>query len=174
MPSGKTHDLLTVVLAPAAAAAVYYVTRDPIAAAVAVGGELFGGFMFGPDLDTDSRPYRRWGPARVLWYPYRRTIKHRSRLSHGLLLGTVIRVVYFAAVLGAVAGVSLALRDFWLHGVPISASGLLGGAERVWSMFAAVEPRLLLAAFAGLWIGAAIHTLADVVGSTLKQIWHAL
>jgi hypothetical protein len=37
-----------------------------------------------------------------------------------------------------------------------------------------IELEYLLAAFAGLWWGAASHTLADIIGTTAKQIWHAL
>src|SRR5437764_6049176 len=98
MPSAKTHDAITFMLAAPAAAAAYAATRH-LSAAVIVGlSFLFGGLMFGPDLDTVSRQYSRWGPFRWLWFPYRSFFKHRSRFSHGLLLGALLRVFYFAGV----------------------------------------------------------------------------
>ena len=60
---------------------------------------VFGGVMFGPDLDTVSRQYSRWFVFRFLWYPYRTFFKHRSRFSHGLIFGALVRVVYFLGVL---------------------------------------------------------------------------
>ena len=38
------------------------------------------GLSISPDLDTTSRPTRRWGPLRVLWWPYRTLLRHRSLL----------------------------------------------------------------------------------------------
>lgn len=174
MPSARTHDAITVMCAAPAAAIAYLVTRDAAASAVAVAGLLLGGFMFGPDLDIDSRQYRRWGPLRWIWLPYRWAIRHRSRLSHGILFGTAIRVVYFLAVVGLVVTVALAVRDVYLFTLPLSPDLAARGAERVWTTVAGVAPRYHVAVFAGLWLGAASHTLADIVGSTLKAIWNAL
>jgi uncharacterized metal-binding protein len=174
MPSARTHDAITIVLAVPTAAAAWFVTHDSGATIVATVGEIFGGLMFGPDLDIDSRPYRRWGPARFLWLPYRGLLKHRSRLSHGLLLGTLVRVVYFLAVMSILIGLALAVRDLYIHRLPVSPAETWHGVQRVWEVVSGTEPLYLGAAFAGLWWGAAAHTVADVVGSTLKQIWHAL
>ena len=60
---------------------------------------LFGGLMFGPDLDTHSSQYTRWGIMKNLWYPYQKFFKHRSRWSHGLIFGTFLRIIYFIGVL---------------------------------------------------------------------------
>jgi uncharacterized metal-binding protein len=174
MPSGRTHDTIAILLAAPTAAVAWFVTYDVAATVIAAAAELFGGLMFGPDLDIDSKPYRRWGPTRFLWLPYRGLLKHRSRLSHGILFGTLIRVVYFLAVISLVLGIALLVRDIYLHQMPVSPVEAFYGAERVWAVVAGTEPKYLAAAFAGLWWGAAAHTLADVVGSTLKQIWHAL
>lgn len=58
-------------------------------------GHLIGGLLFSPDLDTDSIPYHRWGLFKIIWYPYQRLFKHRSPFTHGIGIGSVIRVVYF-------------------------------------------------------------------------------
>src|SRR3954452_16487840 len=109
MPSGKTHDRITLMLAVPTAVVAYLVTRDPVSTVVATLGMLLGGFMFGPDLDIDSKQYRRWGPVRWVWLPYRAALRHRSRLSHGILLGTAVRVLYFLIVVGVVLTVALAV-----------------------------------------------------------------
>src|SRR5918992_4631607 len=99
MPSGRTHDAITLILAAPTFVAAWGLTGNLALALLATAAMLFGGFMFGPDLDIQSRQYTRWGVFRFLWLPYRMLFKHRSRWSHGVIFGTLIRVVYFAAVL---------------------------------------------------------------------------
>lgn len=55
MPSGRTHDAVTVFLAVPAFISGYAATGDVSAALLIAGSFLFGGLMFGPDLDTVSR-----------------------------------------------------------------------------------------------------------------------
>src|SRR5918998_3916008 len=86
---------------------------------------LFGGLMFGPDLDIQSRQYTRWGVFRFLWLPYRAFFRHRSRWSHGIIFGTLIRVVYFALVLSALAVAAVYLRALLVAHAPPDFSELL-------------------------------------------------
>src|SRR5687768_4765015 len=109
MPSGKTHDALTFLLAAPVAAAAYAVTADIVFAAIATAAFLFGGLMFGPDLDTQSTPYARWRFFRMIWFPYRSVFKHRSRWSHGLVFGTLFRVVYFSGAVTLLGALLLAI-----------------------------------------------------------------
>lgn len=155
--------------APAGAAA--YAATAHISAAVIVGlSFLFGGLMFGPDLDTVSRQYSRWGVLRLLWFPYRNFFKHRSRFSHGLMLGALLRVFYFAGVV-TLAIFSIAYiyasysggrlprpSDVALVWRPIGGfvNSYLGGSD------------FYLLSFVGIWIGAASHTFTDVAGSFIK------
>jgi len=98
MPSGRTHDAITFLLAVPAVAVTYLVTQS-ISSCIIIGGAfVFGGLMFGPDLDTVSRQYSRWFIFRFLWFPYRSFFAHRSRFSHGLIFGALLRVVYFMGV----------------------------------------------------------------------------
>lgn len=59
-------------------------------------GYLFGTFLCGPDLDTKSSLYRRWGALRFVWYPYRKLFPHRSIFTHWFVLGDLIRLGYLA------------------------------------------------------------------------------
>ncbi len=108
--------MVTLVLAPPTFAAAWGLTGSVWLSAAATVAMLFGGLMFGPDLDIQSRQYTRWGPLRLLWWPYKVAFRHRSRWSHGIVFGTLIRVVYFAAVLTLVAWACVYARAVFLSG----------------------------------------------------------
>ncbi|MCS6860589.1 MAG: metal-binding protein [Abditibacteriales bacterium] len=162
MPSAKTHDRVTLLLAPPAFAATWAVTQSPVIATAVTAGWLFGGLMFGPDLDTQSKAYQRWGPLRVLWYPYKVIFRHRSRLSHGLLLGTAVRVLYFTAALTLFIAAVLYGHNVWLlHQSTTLRESLREATLHVWEWLRAVDRTLLIAFLLGSWGGAASHTLTD-------------
>ena len=163
--------MVTLVLAPPTFAAAWGLTGSLALSVAATAAMLFGGLMFGPDLDIQSKQYTRWGPLRFLWLPYKVAFRHRSRWSHGIVFGTLIRVVYFAAVVTLVAWACVYARALFLAGEP-------PGWREVWGAWRAVEaaaagygvgPRALVAALAGLWWGAASHTLTDVAWSVVRK-----
>ncbi|MBK8466227.1 MAG: metal-binding protein [Chloracidobacterium sp.] len=169
MPSGKYHDAITFNLALPACAASYAVNGSPSVSAVVFVAFIFGGLMFGPDLDTISRQYSRWLIFRFIWFPYRRFFKHRSRFSHGLIFGALGRVVYFIGV--------LTLMAFFAAFIYIAFAGgklpNLIDFARVWKTIGEFtqlyfSEYFLLAVFAGLWFGAASHTFTDMAGSFIK------
>ncbi|MFN0121342.1 MAG: DUF2227 family putative metal-binding protein, partial [Blastocatellia bacterium] len=125
--------------------------------------------------DLHSRQYKRWGPLRFIWQPYMRALSHRSRLSHGLLLSTLIRVVYFVVVISVLASGVLYARNRWLYGAPSTWQGELTRVgmdmQTFWDK---TEKQYFLAAFAGLWLGAAAHTISDVTWTVLKKLWKTL
>ena len=170
MPSGKTHDLITFLLAAPTAAVTYYFTRDWMLTAVATAAMVFGGLMFGPDLDVQSRQYTRWGPLRFLWWPYKVALRHRSRWSHSIMLGTLIRVVYFLIVVTIVLVASLYIRDVYINQSSVDATTFTDAIGRVWEIISPIKRGYLIAAFAGLWVGASSHTISDVLGSFFKSV----
>ena len=111
---------------------------------------LIGGLLLSPDLDTRSRPSRRWGPLQLLWWPYRQLLRHRSLLSHGPVLGTLGRLAYLAAVTLALAG----LLAPWGAPTPLA---LLHWGQQLWRQ----QPALLLLALAGLEASAWLHLIQD-------------
>jgi uncharacterized metal-binding protein len=169
MPSGRTHDALTLILAIPAFAAAFAVTRSFEASSVVSASFIFGGLMFGPDLDTVSRQYSRWGPVRSLWFPYRSFFGHRSRFSHGLIFGALIRVIYFM-------GVVTLLIYFCTYVYALVTGGRLIGlvdTAHVWQPVGDHTRRwlgtqFLPLTFVGLWLGAASHTFTDMAGSFVK------
>jgi len=172
MPSGKTHDVITLVLAPPTLLAAWGLTGNWWLAAAATGAMLFGGLMFGPDLDVQSKQYTRWGLFRFLWWPYKVTFRHRSRWSHGIVFGTLIRVVYFAAVLTLLFWAGVYLRAALVAGGTTpgltDVYGAWQAAER-WAHAYGIGREALLSVFGGLWWGAASHTLTDVTWSVLRK-----
>jgi uncharacterized metal-binding protein len=171
MPSGKTHDAITMLLAVPTFVAAWGVTGSVALASVTTAAMLFGGLMFGPDLDIQSRQYTRWGVFRFLWLPYKMLFRHRSRWSHGIIFGTLIRVVYFVTVLALVAATAFYLYMTHIVGKPPDFAEYL----RAWHGFEAglkwsgAFKQLTLATLAGLWWGAASHTIADVTWSVLRK-----
>jgi uncharacterized metal-binding protein len=169
MPSGRTHDAITILLAAPVAGAAWAATGEVGTTAVLTASFLFGGLMFGPDLDTVSKQHPRWGIFRIIWSPYRACFRHRSRWSHGLLFGTLIRVVYFLGVLTVVSfGAAYALAAYSGGDLPriaesMSAWRLIGDAIRLNLGIYAMP-----AAFVGMWSGAASHTITDLTGSYIK------
>ena len=170
MPSGRTHDLITILLAAPTVAVAYYFTNDVTITLVVTAAMIFGGLMFGPDLDIQSRQYTRWGPLRFLWWPYKVILPHRSRLSHSILIGTQIRVIYFLAVVTLLVVVCLYVREVYIYDKPAGLGEVQGFFAQVWKVFSEIKRSYLIAAFIGLWVGATSHTVSDVLGSFFKSV----
>ncbi|HLL72193.1 MAG TPA: metal-binding protein [Pyrinomonadaceae bacterium] len=171
MPSGKTHDAITLLLTVPTFVAAWGVTGSVLLASVTTCAMLFGGLMFGPDLDIQSRQYTRWGVFRFIWWPYKVMFRHRSRWSHGIIFGTLIRVVYFAFMLSVLALAAIYFRAFLIAHAPPDYSELLRAwhAIEAGAMMPGTGRYAALAALAGLWWGAASHTLTDVAWSVLRK-----
>ena len=105
MPSGKVHAEVTL----AAAGLTYFwglaSGETPVLAAAAAAG-CAAGILINPDLDVAGTTRAERAALDIglipgliwylLWYPYGALIPHRSWLSHGILIGTLIRLVYIA------------------------------------------------------------------------------
>ena len=169
MPSGKTHDVITFLLAPPTFLLAWRLTDNASLAAFATGAFLFGGLMFGPDLDTQSVQYTRWGIFRLLWFPYKVVFAHRSRWSHGLVFGTLFRVVYFAGAVTLFAAIAFYLAAMIKNSEPPSVLQVQAVWENVgvWSR-ETIGNYSIFAVLIGLWLGAASHTLTDIAGTFLK------
>jgi uncharacterized metal-binding protein len=169
MPSGKTHDAITFLFVAPVFAAAWKLTANVSAASSITIAFLFGGLMFGPDLDTMSKQYTRWSFFRFLWYPYQTCFKHRSRWSHGLIFGTLIRVVYFIGVLTIVSFLAAYVLAIYTGGdLP-----RLIEFTQTWRQIGDYVRQNLgeyafVSIFIGLWLGAASHTLTDIAGSFVK------
>ncbi|MGK7924424.1 MAG: metal-binding protein [Spirulina sp.] len=165
MPSGRTHDRITLWCLPWFVLLTFSLTRSGELTLLAAAGFLFSGLMFGPDLDIHSVQFKRWGWLRWIWIPYQKTLKHRSRLSHGLLIGTTLRLLYLLVLASSIA----------IFGVAIAQ--LLWGFAWNWQHFVRLSLQMLqrfsgeaIALFIGLELGAMSHSLTDWMGSTYKRL----
>ncbi|MBD2363846.1 metal-binding protein [Anabaena minutissima FACHB-250] len=164
MPSGRTHDRITLWALPMVAGMTFWQTRSGNVTLLVAGGFMFGGLMFGPDLDIYSRQYQRWGVLRWIWLPYQKSLRHRSFLSHGPIIGTTLRVVYLSSLLAVVAILMVAVADK-LWNVSVTWQDLEETVGRSLSSYATE----CLALFLGLELGAMSHSLSDWGGSAYKR-----
>jgi uncharacterized metal-binding protein len=164
MSSGRTHDRITLWTLPIVVLIAFRVTLDGWLTTIVCLGFLFGGWMFGPDLDIHSVQYKRWGWFRFIWLPYRGRIRHRSRLSHGPVIGTAVRVLYFS---GWVALVGLIVVDVMNSSQRTALtwgqlmSGIGWGVKTYWSYWVAL--------LVGLELGAFSHYATDWLTSKPKK-----
>ncbi len=169
MPSGKTHDAVTFLFTAPVWAAAWKLTGSVAIATTVTATFLFGGLMFGPDLDTLSKQYTRWGIFKSLWYPYQAFFKHRSRWSHGLIFGTFLRVVYFIGVLTLLSFLVTFIATIYMGGeIPH-----LFEFTKNWQQIGEFGRNnfgeyFFYSIFVGLWVGAASHTITDMAGSFIK------
>ncbi|MBD6619665.1 metal-binding protein [Komarekiella sp. 'clone 1'] len=164
MPSGRTHDRITMYALPFVAGVTFWQTRSSNATLLVAGGFLFGGLMFGPDLDIYSVQFQRWGFLRWIWLPYQKSLRHRSFFSHGPIIGTTLRVLYLSGLLAILAIVILAVAE------------KLWNIAFTWQDLGVTVGRSLtsysteyIALFLGFELGAMSHSLSDWGGSAYKR-----
>lgn len=167
MPSGATHDRITLWTLPWITGIAYGLTRNGELTLILSVGFLFSGLMFGPDLDIYSVQFKRWGILQTIWMPYRLFFRHRSIFSHGPIIGTCVRVLYLFVFIALFAIFAVAIAQLFL-GFPWN-----------WQEFALTKSRLLanqypreaLALFCGLELGAMSHSISDLIGSHRRRRW---
>lgn len=138
MPNGRTHDIITFVAAPVVVGISYLITKDVKTTGIILAFYLFASLMFNGDLDTDSRPYNRWWLFKMIWIPYQLMFHHRSIFTHGLIIGTAIRIAYICLIPALI---------FYFKGD--------------FAVIKTIDTNLLILGFIGLETGAAIHTISD-------------
>ena len=98
MASGRNHDHAILFTTPIIG--IIGVSHSLELGIIAASAHLLGGLYLSPDLDLKSIPFKRWGFLRVLWLPYQKLIPcHRHWLSHSVIVGSVIRLLYLATLL---------------------------------------------------------------------------
>ena len=166
MPSGQTHDRITWGCFPFVTIGTYAITQRWDLAFTAGASFSFSGFMFGPDLDIRSKQYFRWGLLRILWLPYQEIVPHRSWLSHGPIIGTLGRMLYFGAcvlLLGSAGSACWAIAhqqpwDYYIENITIPSTWPKRFNEG------------LMTNFIGLEIGAFSHYASDWVSSSVNRL----
>ncbi len=165
MPGYRVHDFLTVAAAAALVPGYYALAPRPDAPAAALlaGSCLLSGLLFSPDLDLPSHPHRRWGHAGCLWWPYQWTVPHRSWISHSLIVGPLLRLAYFLAMVYGLLWGLLWCVNRWL--APLDRNGLLRGWRVEGLRFLHRHPEWVTLALVGFVVGGLVHTAADIIWS---------
>lgn len=164
MPSGRTHDQITLGMLPGIALLTLILSRSASLTLCLSGAFLFSGLMFGPDLDIYSVQYKRWGWLRVIWLPYQKLLHHRSWLSHGPIIGTVLRLVYLGLWVG-MAALLIGVLFTQVRERAVDSQHLLQQAEQYGRRYVLEGCAILL----GLEIGAMSHSFSDSIGSLCKS-----
>lgn len=165
MPSGRTHDRITLWSLPLVTGLGLALTRSASLTLCLTAGFLFGGLMLGPDLDIHSIHYKRWGWLRWIWLPYRGSMKHRSPLSHAPIVGTTVRVLYLGAWIGfaGLAGLTIANEMGQFGWTWAEIGSRLGRSVQTYQV-------QWLMVGVGLEVGAFSHYITDWSVSTYKQV----
>jgi uncharacterized metal-binding protein len=165
MPSGRTHDRITLTSLPIVGGSTLFLSHSTRLTLIVCASFLFSGLMFGPDLDIHSCQFQRWGWLRWLWLPYQKLLRHRSLLSHGPVIGTLFRLLYLATWLLLLGGVGLSIAIYsrkvvwdWHSSLELSKS------------FVVQYPLESLALLLGLELGAMSHYLSDWGESIHKRL----
>lgn len=176
MPSGRTHDSITLWSLPLIAGITFERTQNPSLTLILSGGYLFSGLMFGPDLDVHSQQFKRWGVLRWIWLPYRRSMRHRSFLSHGVIIGTLIRVIYLLTWIAASLA-TLVLVSAIAYQLTGEADTWAQFSQQYWATGKEYLGRSLqqhsmewIVLLIGFELGALSHSLSDWIGSRYKQL----
>jgi uncharacterized metal-binding protein len=99
MPNGNTHDKITLFITPILVIIMIMLSLLYFDILIIISGFLFSSFMFNGDLDIRSKPYNRWLIFKYYWIPYQRIFHHRSIFTHGIIIGTIIRIIYCIPIL---------------------------------------------------------------------------
>jgi uncharacterized metal-binding protein len=140
MPNGRTHDIITAVAAPIIVGITYWTTKDIKITGIIFIAYLFASLMFNGDLDINSRPYNRWFILKIIWIPYQLMFEHRSIFTHGILIGTIIRVIYIGLI-------PFTIFYFW----------------KDINILTYINWNMLILVAIGLESGSAIHTISDKI-----------
>jgi uncharacterized metal-binding protein len=173
MASYKTHDRATLysacVLGPVCYWAInqykpvvlgYSFESTPLTTTLLmVGAYLVSGLLLSNDLDVQSRVYKRWGPLRVVWYPYQRLLAHRSVLSHGVFIGPLLRIVYLYVITELILLVGSHAAMLADHAPGMVDTGFRLSASVL--PYLVAYPQISVPLLIGLILGGLLHSIID-------------
>ncbi|MCO4793344.1 MAG: DUF2227 family putative metal-binding protein [Bacteriovoracaceae bacterium] len=164
MASGKFHDKVNLGTGAILTGCLLGFERSVPVVLSFVIGWLFATLIFSPD--TDVMPKKRSGFLQFFLYPYSILFKHRG-VSHMILVGTIIRVIYGVIIFG--------IMLFVLNGMDYVSIGANDFFNFVLSFlknykYELIEYKIFTWLFIGM-VGADIcHVVFDQVSSFVKKI----
>ncbi|WMW25102.1 metal-binding protein [Methanolobus sediminis] len=152
IPDGKTHDAINAAVLTVVLAGFYYAFREGIGPVITYldgytivafsVAYIFATFFLSPDLDINSKPYKRWGFLRIIWWPYKELFKHRG-LSHHPVIGPLSIVSNLLVIVAAV---------FLIMGIN----------------YEVIPSNLMISTIAGMVLSIEVHIISDNVVSKFK------
>ncbi len=157
--------MITVVTAVVLAPAAWLISPDHslVTAFTITGAHLVSGLLFSCDLDIDSLEYKRWGPLRIIWWPYKEAVPHRSWISHGLIVGPLLRLAYFGLIVYALLWLILHAvdrADLWRSLGRLAAATLQQNSGQSYAFLL------------GFVLGGAAHSIPDWITTGTKRTWN--
>jgi len=98
MPNHKVHERINWCLLCGIAVVLYWLRVDLWSGITFTIGYIFSTYFVTPDLDLDSKIYKRWYILKVFWCPYKEVFKHRQ-CSHHVVFGPISLVLYLAILI---------------------------------------------------------------------------
>jgi uncharacterized metal-binding protein len=168
MPSGKNHDKIAVIsIIPVFFTGYLLLKFNSVESLILTISVLFSQLMFGPDLDAKSTQYKRWGIIKWIWLPYRKLFRHRSKFSHGLLLGPTLRCIYLLCIaLMIFIGINFFVYSYFDINLAVKMINIL----KTGIFYIQSAKSYIILVISGLFFGAAIHTLTDKITSFFNNI----
>lgn len=111
MPNDETHLKASAAAYSLAALVMWHYSVDILTIIYGAIIFMFGAAYVSPDLDINSKPYRRWGVFRLLWKPYTDYVPHRGKLSHHIIIGPIALGVWLTVIVVLVIGFFMV---FWV------------------------------------------------------------
>ena len=136
MPDHKTHEKINLLLLIGIVPGLIYFELACLNIFIFSLAYVFSTYFLSPDLDVDSRIYKRWKLLRIIWKPYKDLFKHRHT-SHHIIFGPLSLIGYLAFLIFLLV--------------------LVIGAEV--DLF---DVRLLIPC-AGMFVAIELHILADMI-----------
>jgi len=160
LASGKTHEIINLLFLPGA---VYYL--NPVSFEGFISGYIVGTFFLSPDNDIfHSKPNKRWGFLKIIWYPYSKIFSHRG-LSHIPVIGTVLKILYLAVIS---VFIIFLLRYILNYVFPEIDSDILSITQDI-SLFSIMSDSFVFSFLFGLFLAEMVHIFTDFMYSTLKR-----
>lgn len=159
MASGRTHDIINLLVLPPA---VYYLQPSDFIGFTS--GYIIGTFFLTPDNDIYlSKPNKRWSILKVIWYPYTKIFKHRG-VSHIPIYGTLFKIVYLATVFFIILTIiKFGLNYFYPE------KNFLGSFE-INNLKSIIINPFTVSFFIGIILAEIVHIFTDIIYSTFKKV----
>lgn len=175
MASGKTHDKITYSTGIIVYFILFLILKDIKLALILTISYIFSGLMFSGDLDIESRQQNRWLFLKFIWKPYQYIFKHRSFFTHGVIIATIIRIIYLFLWFSIFFFLFKLIIFLNINNLKIDFDLFFKTFKLDYSEIISIIKNFLIThkkesiiVFIGLCLGSLSHSLADIVYSNVK------